>query len=164
MREAAVAPIDTMFSVSSPAFSSGGPIPGEHATERAGGRNVSIPLEWGQPPEGTASLAIETVDLDANLWIHWLVVDIPPGVTGLPAGASGAGMPKGARELTNTFGKTGWSGPQPPAGVHEYRSTVYALDVDTLGLDDDATLADFNEAIKGHVVRSSSVSGIFERR
>lgn len=159
-----MASIDTKFSVTSSAFSSGGAIPGEHATGRAGGRNVSIPLEWGQPPEGTASLAIETVDLDANLWIHWLVVDIPPEVTGLAAGASGAGMPKGARELTNTFGKPGWDGPQPPAGVHEYRSTVYALDVGTLRLDDDATLADFHEAIHGHVLGSSSVSGTFERR
>lgn len=159
-----MASIDTMFRVTSPAFSSGGPIPREHATVRAGGRNASIPLEWGQPPGGTASLAIETVDLDADLWIHWLVVDIPPEVTALPAGASGAGMPRGARELTNTFGTTGWSGPQPPAGVHEYRTTVYALDVNTLDVDDDATLAEFHEAIQGHVVRSSSLSGTFERR
>jgi len=159
-----VAPIGTTLSVTSPAFSSGGRIPREHGTLRAGGRNVSLPLEWGQPPEETASLALETVDLDADQWIHWLVVDIPPGVTGLAAGASGAGMPKGSRELTNTFGKAGWDGPQPPSGVHEYRSTVYALDVDTLPLDDDATLADFHQAIHGHVLGSASLSGTFERR
>ena len=48
-----------------------------------------VPLiTWTAPPEGTAELALSVVDPDANGWVHWLVVGLPP-----EAGSVGGGEP-----------------------------------------------------------------------
>ncbi len=156
-----------MLSLSSPAFENGGLIPVEHAnTGVAGGENISIPYEWRGAPEGTRSFALALVDRHpvARSWIHWMVSDIPPDVSGLERGASGSSMPPGAVEHENTFGTKGYGGPQPPpgSGKHEYEAIVYALDIASV----DAnlrTLADFDSAIDGHVLASASCSGLFGR-
>lgn len=133
----------------------------------AGARNASPHLEWSDTPPGTHSLVLTIVDLHpiANGWVHWLVVDIPAGTAGLAGGASGQSMPSGASELRNTFGTAGYGGPQPPpgSGPHEYRMTVYALDVPGLPLPPDAALRHVERAMKGHILGEASVSGWFER-
>lgn len=133
----------------------------------AGGRNVSIPLSWNNPPKGTRSFAIETVDMHpvAQEWVHWFVVDIPPETGEVAEGASGSAMPKGARELGNGFGATGWGGPAPPpgTGVHEYRTTVYALDTPTVDVPQNATIDEYRAAVVPRALATAQISGTFER-
>jgi Raf kinase inhibitor-like YbhB/YbcL family protein len=143
-------------------------IPVKYATKPAGGANTSIPYAWGVASSATKSFALALVDEHpaAHSWVHWMVVDIPAGVTCLPEGASGSvRMPAGARELANTFGSRGYGGPQPPAGsgAHRYVAALYALDVASIGLNDNATLEQFQRGIESHVIGKETCSGWFAR-
>ena len=155
--------------VTSPAFADGGTIPVEHCGWGVeGGRNVSPPLAWSTPPEGTRSLALAVVDHHpvAHMWVHWVLVDLPPSATSLPSGASGGNATDtGGRELLNTVGSTGWAGPLPPigSGVHDYVFTVYALDVDHLDVPVRPTAADITAAVVGHTLDSARMKGRFGR-
>ena len=139
--------------LSSPAFKDHGSIPGEYARPVAGGHNVSIALKWTGAPQGTKSFALSIVDQHpvARKWVHWMVINIPPETMSLPEGASGKNMPPGAIEMRNSFGEAGYGGPQPPKGTgpHPYVITIYALKESRLELNPNATLADFENAIKG---------------
>src|SRR5690606_38915629 len=113
------------------AFTSMGSIPRAHTCE---GEDSSPPLEWSDLPEGTQSLALLVQDPDApdpaapqRIWVHWIVVDIPPDARGLDTGASKQ-LPAGARHGKNDWGKATWGGPCPPIGRHRYFFALYALD------------------------------------
>jgi len=154
--------------VVSSAYDDGATIPVVHAnTDVEGGTNVSVPVEWSVPPDGTRSFALVMVDRHpaADGWVHWMVIDLPAEVRSLSAGASGTAMPDAARELENSFGEQGYGGPAPPAGSgdHSYELTVYALDVDTVDLDAQAGLVRFFDAIEGHVLGAGTVTGVFGR-
>lgn len=157
-----------MFTVTSEAFPDGERIPLPHVSIRGGGENRSIPLAWSGAPTGTASFAVTLVDHApvARMWVHWMVVDIAPPATAIPEGASGTTkMPSGARELANTGGGLGYSGPTPPPGTgdHPYVATVYALSVPRLDLPGNATLSDFTSAVSGKVLAEAAVTGIYSR-
>lgn len=151
----------------SSAFENQGTIPGIYARPAAGGRNVSIPLKWTGAPEGTKSFALSIVDQHpvARKWVHWIVINIPPEVSSLPEGASGKNMPAGALEIRNSFGETGYGGPQPPRGTgrHAYVITIYALRDAGLDLKTNSTLPDFENAIKGKTLGEASITGFFEQ-
>jgi Raf kinase inhibitor-like YbhB/YbcL family protein len=151
--------------LSSPAFKNGAAIPALYARRPAGGRNVSLPLNWSGAPVGTRSFALSIVDHHpvARMWIHWMVINIPSGRISLPEGASGNHMPPGSIELVNSFGDTGYGGPQPPAGSgpHPYVITVYALNTARLNLAPNTTLAEFKEALKGKILGKASITGYF---
>jgi Raf kinase inhibitor-like YbhB/YbcL family protein len=153
--------------LSSSAFADGGKIPLQYVRPGAGGKNISIPLSWTAPPPGTKSLALSVIDPHpvARDWVHWLVINLPPGTTGLPEGASGQRMPPGAEELRNSFGSKGYGGPQPPpgSGDHPYVITLYALDVSHLTLDSNASLAAFQKALQDRVLASARLTGYFGR-
>jgi Raf kinase inhibitor-like YbhB/YbcL family protein len=75
------------LSLTSPTFESGQPIPRRYTCE---GDDISPSLDWSGIPEGTKSLALIVDDPDApdpaapkRVWIHWVLYDIPAGVTGL---------------------------------------------------------------------------------
>ncbi len=158
----------SMFAISSPAFEAGGLIPAEHATTAVpGGANTSIPYEWRNAPQGTKSYALVLIDRApvARNWVHWIVHDIPASASSVAAGASPSGLPQGAKELANTFGRPGYGGPQPPPGTgkHPYEATAYALDVESLSLAPSATLQDLEKAMEGHVLGTASVTGNFGR-
>ena len=111
------------------------------------GGNVSPSLSWKNAPAGTKSFAITVYDPDAPTgsgWWHWLMFSIPASVTSLPAGAGdpGAGkVPPGAVQSKTDFGKAGYGGPCPPKGdkPHRYIFTVYALKVDKIDADENAS-------------------------
>ena len=142
-------------------------IPDRYVMPGAGGENVSIPLSWSEPPEGTASFALTMVDPHpvANNWIHWMVVNIPPDVRSLKEGASREFMPSRSIELINSFGRPGYGGPQPPAGSgeHPYVITIYALSVPNIDPGESPSLSDFMSRIEGKVLDKASVTGVFEK-
>lgn len=156
------------FTLTSPAFSDGERIPAIHALGSvSGGENVSVPLRWEGAPEGTASFVLVMVDRHpvASDWVHWLVVDIPPDVVALSAGASGSDMPDGSREINTTFGRPGYGGPAPPAGSgeHDYELTLYALNVAELDIGKQPSADEIERAVGGHTLASARLVGTFSR-
>lgn len=109
------------------------------------GENRSPHLAWDGVPEGTKSLVLTLFDPDAptgsGFW-HWIVVDIPPDVRELPAGAGAGGvpLPPGARQTRTDMGTSVYLGAAPPAGEnHRYVFTLRAVKVDNLPVPDDAS-------------------------
>src|SRR4051812_7038946 len=83
------------FELQSPDIHNGAPIAPEQVYTRCGGQNVSPALVWRDAPTETKSFAVTAIDHNAppNDWSHWILIDIPPGVTLL---AKGAAPPAGA--------------------------------------------------------------------
>lgn len=113
------------FSLSSPAFADNGQIPADYSCK---GRNVPPTLRWQNVPAGTQSLALVVDDPDASsgLYVHWVVIGIPPSTSEVSDGQ----LPPGASVGLNSGGMTQYAGPCPPAGsgVHHYHFALYALD------------------------------------
>ena len=160
-------PSAAAMELSSPALKNGGAIPSQYARPAAGGHNISIPLKWTGAPEGTKSFALSIVDQHpvARKWAHWMVINIPPDVSALSEGASGKNMPPGSIEIRNSFGEAGYGGPQPTKGTgpHAYVITIYSLIDAGLDLKPNATLADFQNAIKAKTLDEASLTGFFEQ-
>jgi hypothetical protein len=151
----------------SSAFKDGEKIPIQYVMPGAGGKNISIPLAWKNAPAGVKSFCLSIVDPHpvAQNWVHWLVIDIPAQTTSIEEGASKKKMPKGARELKNSWGDVGYGGPQPPKGTgdHPYVVTLYALNVEKLGLNGNTSLSAFKKAIEGKVIGSATITGKYGR-
>ncbi|MEZ8142666.1 kinase inhibitor [Enterovibrio norvegicus FF-33] len=106
------------------------------------GDNKSPELRWTDIPEGTKSFAVTMYDPDAPTgsgWWHWSMINIPADVHHLQLNAGDEGgklMPAGAQMQRNDFGFHGFGGacPPPKASPHNYQITVYALDVEKLGV------------------------------
>jgi Raf kinase inhibitor-like YbhB/YbcL family protein len=161
----------TSFSLISPAFEPGQPIPARSTSD---GTDASPPLAWSGAPAGTATFALVLHDPDApdpaapkRDWVHWVLYDIPAGTTGIAEGASaGTGaeaLPDGTREGQHDGGGSGWSGPCPPRGRHRYFFELYALDVELRDLGARATRADVERAMQGHVLGHGQLVGTYER-
>ena len=123
----------------------GGTFPREFTCD---GANRLPRLHWSTPPSGTRELAVEMLDPGApgGTFTHWLLYQIPPGITSLAA------MPAGAAEGVNDFGRRGYGGPCPPRGaVHHYHLVVLALDT-RLDLPAGARRPDLDARISGHVL------------
>lgn len=154
------------LTLSSPAFAPNSEIPTVHTCD---GSNKSPPLHWSGLPPGTKSLALIVDDPDApdpanprTTWVHWVLYDLPAEVSGLPAGASTATLPKGTREGINDWNRIGYGGPCPPVGRHRYFHKLYALDIvlADLGRPNKAQLL---KAIEGHVISHAELVGTYER-
>lgn len=111
------------------------------------GGNMSPALAWKGAPAGTRSFAMTVYDPDAPTgsgWWHWVVFNLPASTTSLPAGAGDPAklaLPAGAVQSRTDFGGPGYGGPCPPQGdkPHHYVFTVYAMKVDKLPLQPDAS-------------------------
>ena len=152
----------------SSAFQEGKAIPTKYAYHGVvGGKNISLPLSWSEVPLETLSLALSIIDPHpvAQNWIHWFVINLPKNSTGLPEGASAKRMPASSKELYNSYGTTGYGGPEPPKGTgpHPYVVTLYALNIDSLDLPENTTLPAFKKALEGKILATAQVTGIYER-
>lgn len=129
------------------------------------GENLSPQIKLSLPPAGTKSLAIVVDDPDAPVpFTHWLAYGIPANTRELPQGASTPSRQlEHAAEGTNSFGRTGYSGPCPPEGKpHHYVFHVYALDVMPT-LSAGASAEQVNAAIHGHVLAEGRITGLYAR-
>lgn len=144
------------FSLSSPAFVDGGEIPTRYTCD---GPDLSPPLAWSGAPDATAAFALIVDDPDAAGFVHWVAFDLPGEQATLAEDASGKG---GFGEGRNGFGRAGWGGPCPPSGSHRYVFELYALDR-RVGLPEGSTAADVRQAIKGHVLGSTRLTGTYRR-
>jgi Raf kinase inhibitor-like YbhB/YbcL family protein len=151
----------------SSAFTDGGKVPQQNVMPGAGGKNLSLPLQWSGAPAGTQSFALSIVDPHpvAHNWVHWLVINLPGNASGLEEGAAAKKMPPGAVELQNSWGKAGYGGPQPPPGTgdHPYVVTLYALNVAKLDLKPSTDLAGFQKAMEGKVLGTAKITGYYGR-
>lgn len=167
--------------------------------------NVSPHLRWTGAPDGTKSFVllchdpdVPSVGDDVNQegrsvphdlprvdFYHWIVVDIPAGVTELAEGSHASGVvPKGKDAADAPVGRwginnfTGWfqgdptmggdyagyDGPAPPWNderLHHYHYTVYALDLEALPVQGGFSGQDVLAAMKGHVLGQASIMGTY---
>ncbi|MET0394849.1 MAG: YbhB/YbcL family Raf kinase inhibitor-like protein [Chitinophagaceae bacterium] len=136
------------------AFSHNGSIPRLYTCE---GEDINPPLEIGNVPEQAKTLALIMEDPDAphGTFDHWLVWNIFPNevISELSVpGVSG----------TNSFGRTGYGGPCPPAGTHRYYLRAYALDTELtlpFGSDKKSLL----RAMEGHILASGELMGTYTK-
>ena len=116
-------------------------------------KSASFPVDMSPPftfvgvPAAARSLAFVFVDRDASA-TKWVIWDIPPGTTGLPANLSKTPHPG---ELPTSMqrgslGRTGYSGPGVTS-FHSYDFTLYALDVDKLPGTETASTAEIRTQI-----------------
>lgn len=155
------------LSITSTAFGHEAAIPVQHTCD---GADSSPPLSWSGVPAGAQSLVLIVDDPDApdpaaprTTWVHWVLYNLPPSSSGLPAGVVAADLPPGTAQGLNDWERTGWGGPCPPIGRHRYFFKLYALDV-RLAEAERPTKAAVEKAMRGHVLDSTSLIGTYQRR
>jgi Raf kinase inhibitor-like YbhB/YbcL family protein len=149
--------------LSSTAFREGETIP---KTYTGDGKDVSPPLRWSDPPQGTNGFALICDDPDAprGTWVHWVLFNLPGDrrelAECLPAQEV---LDGGARQGKNDFGKIGYGGPAPPRGKpHRYFFKLYALDT-LLDLAPGATKDQVVAAMNGHVLAEGQLMARYGR-
>jgi len=150
--------------LTSTAFAPQGVIPRRYTCE---GEDIAPPLLWSGVPDATRSLVLIVDDPDApdpaapqRTWVHWVLVDIPPGAAGLPEG--GHPLPAGTRAGLNDWHRQGYGGPCPPIGRHRYFFKLYALDT-TLPALHQPTKAAAEQAMQGHVLARTELVGTYQK-
>ena len=141
------------------------------------------------PTEGTdVNQEGRTVPLDLPRadFFHWVTADLPASLREVTEGAHCSAITakgkapgptvdgglQGINDYTSWFAADpdmagdygGYDGPCPPWNderVHGYRFAIYALDVQTLGLHGAFTGGDVREAMKGHVLDSAEMTGLY---
>ena len=170
------------------------------------GPNRNPQVAWEGAPEGTRSFVLVCHDPDVPSkaddvnqegrvvpqdlprvdFYHWLLVDIPTGVSVIEAGtdsnmvtARGKGQipgPQGAVRGRNSFSDWfagdgdmegnyfGYDGPCPPWNdsiTHHYVFTIYALDIEQCGLRGVFGGPEVLAAIEGHILDRASLTGTY---
>lgn len=199
--------------ISTTAFEHGRPIPEPYAfckydaeNHVAMSHNRNPDLAWSGAPEGTKTFVLVCVDPDVPTkpddvnkedrevpeslermdFYHWLMVDIPAGVTSIAVGACSDRItphgkhdpegPRGARQgindYTNWFAGDGdmegqyfgYDGPCPPWNdsiVHHYHFRIFATDLERCPVEGAFTGQDLMQALEGHVLDEAEVMGTY---
>jgi Raf kinase inhibitor-like YbhB/YbcL family protein len=143
--------------LASTAFRDGGEIPRRYSCD---GPGESPPLTWSGVPRDTRELALLVEDPDAERFVHWTVLRIPPGTREIEEDS----LPDDAIETDNSFGERGWGGPCPPDGdpPHRYVFAVYALRA-PLDLDESASPDEVRAALARQALARGLLTGRFGR-
>ncbi len=154
------------LTLKSNAFDNGDVIPSKYTCE---GEDISPPLVWAGVPETARSLVLIVDDPDAPdpkapkmTWVHWVLYNIPPDVSGLPEDIMSAKLPPGTEEGLNDWNRTGYGGPCPPIGRHRYFHKLYALDMVLEGMNT-PTKAKVEAAMKGHIIAQTELVGTYQK-
>jgi Raf kinase inhibitor-like YbhB/YbcL family protein len=134
------------------------------------GENISPALEWSGVPKGTKSFVLIVDDPDAPdpnnpriIWVHWVLYNIPATVTSLPEGLKDKDLPDGTLQGLNDWKRTGYGGPCPPIGQHRYFFKLYALNIILSDLKHPTT-AKLKSAMKGHILDTAELIGLYQRK
>lgn len=157
---------DGGFTMTSPAFDDGARIPDRHTCS---GADSSPQLNFEGVPDQTAALGLVVDDPDAPVgtFTHWLLWNVPPEDTTIPADVEMTATPAnlgGATQGRNDFGSVGYRGPCPPEGhgPHTYNFRGFALESSldrNAGAERDAVL----DALEQRSLASDVLTGTFER-
>lgn len=152
------------LTLKSNAFDNGDIIPSKYTCE---GEDISPPLVWAGVPENAQSLVLIVDDPDAPdpkapkmTWVHWVLYNIQPDVSGLPEDIMSAKLPPGTEEGLNDWNRTGYGGPCPPIGRHRYFHKLYALNTMLEGMNT-PTKAKVEAAMKGHIIAQTELVGTY---
>jgi hypothetical protein len=154
------------FTLTSPVFDDGTPIPERHRG-RLFGVNISPALGWTTPPAETDELVLIVQDPDAprrTPATHGLTIGIDPTLSAIPEnGLTDPSPISGLKHGKGALGHRGWAGPLPlrSHGPHSYVFQLFALDVQ-LELSDKFNLADVILAMAGHVIARARLDGTYE--
>lgn len=161
------------FMLTSPQIKDGKRIANEQVFNDFGckGDNVSPALQWTEAPKDAKSFAITVYDPDAPTgsgWWHWIIFNIPASVNALPknAGDPQSGLaPAGSIQSMTDYGRPGYGGPCPPVGAkpHRYIFTVYALKIDTLPLDKNASAAMVGYYLNQNMIKKAVLKAFYSR-
>ena len=128
------------------------------------GENVSPPLAWSNPPEGTKSFALVMADPEGRLGlgvVHWVAYGIPASVTGFAEGE----VSKPSDKYVGGKGTAGlaiYLGPcTPPGDWHHYTFTLIATDLDPKALQPGMTRDELFAALSGHSKGAAGLIGRF---
>ena len=176
---------DLSITMSSTKFSETRRIPRKYGCKQD---NVSVPISWGDVPDGAVSLALllDSTQYPGERHVHWLLWNIPTDLGELPEavpnGPDAPSVGPKAAQGTNSDATVGWSGPCPEPvtlGVStsrtgtagglksvadaerstaEYFFKLYALDTE-LDLGPETDKNAFLRAIDGHVVAGGELKG-----
>ena len=156
------------LTIRSSSFEHNGMMPALYTCE---GDNISPPLIWSAPPEGTKSLVLIVDDPDAPdpaapkmTWVHWVLYNLPPEAGRLPAGVTDVELPRSTAVSTlvgtNDRKNVGYNGPCPPIGTHRYFHKLYAIDIVLPDLNAPSK-ADVLARIEGHVLAYTEMIGLY---
>jgi len=146
------------FTLTSPAYQDNAPLQSKNAgnnkqNPNCVGDNVSPPLSWSNPPEGTRSFALLMFDPEGRGGLgvsHMVTYGIPPSVTGFAEGELSQPSEKyvGGK---STMGRATYFGPcTPPGDWHHYTFTLIATDLDPKALQPGMTRDELFAALAGH--------------
>ena len=168
--------------------------------------NRNPELHWNEVPAGTKSLALICADPDVPsqpddvnqegrsvpkdlprvTFYHWVMIDIPAGLTHIEEGSCSDGVtergkknppgPQGSRQGINDY--TGWfsgdpdmagdyygyDGPCPPWNdelLHRYEFTLYALDIERCPVNERFSAQEVLQAIEGHILDKATLTGVY---
>src|SRR5580698_7898897 len=162
---------DGVFTLSSSAYKDGERLPTKFAGNNKSnpncvGENVSPPLAWANPPEGTKSYALLMLDIDGRPPVgvsHWVAYGIPASVTGFAEGEVSKPSDKyvggqSTMKLPSYFGPC-----TPPGAPHHYTFTLMATDLEPSALKPGMTRDEVIKALDGHVKVATGLIGTFSK-
>ena len=125
------------------------------------GENISPPLAWSNPPEGTKSFALLLFDPEGRAPAgvsHMVVYGIPADVKGFAEGELSKPSEKfvGGKNLMGT-GMYFGPGTPPNTDWHHYTWTIVATDLDSKALQPGMTREELAAALKDHVKGSAGL-------
>lgn len=150
------------ITLTSTAFAQGESIPAKYSCD---GEDISPPLGWSDPPQGTQSFVLIADDPDApaGTWVHWVLYNLPPESRALPESLTPDAEPAaGGQHGENSWRRLGYGGPCPPGGTHRYFFKLYALD-SQLDLAAGETKDQVLQAMEGHVLAQTELMGTYTR-
>lgn len=151
--------------IKSEAFENNDKIPSRFTCD---GEGINPHLSFEEVPENAKSLALIIDDPDIpdivknrygiQVWDHWIVFNIPPGLKGVEENS----VPNGIVGK-NTSEENRYGSPCPPDREHRYFFKLYALDI-VLDISPNSKAQDLINAMEGHILEKAELIGKYNKK